>query len=240
MGILTPDKIRYENGVRICEKIIPQNTKWTNDSQARKVGARAGEWYISQYKIKKMNYVTIHNTEAIKAITPDDAEQYVRATWPNQNMGDVRVHYYVDEQGAWQMLAEDVVGWHSQTGNDGPGNSDSIAIEIIENDGKTVNTNWNDPKSEDNGARLAASILHRYGLGIDRLATHYKWSPTKKYCPEVLLPKWDSFVAVVKKYLDALNGGSAEVEDKPATENKVNWEARYKKLREGLANLMNT
>ena len=30
--------------------------------------------------------------------------------WPNANMGDVRVHYFIDETDCWQQLREDEVG----------------------------------------------------------------------------------------------------------------------------------
>jgi hypothetical protein len=200
--MLKPDKVREANGVRINEKIIPQGTKWTDDEKAKNAGFYgAGDWYVSQYMLDGPTHITIHNTEDIVSVTDDMAEQYTRATWPNQNMGSVRVHYYVDKNGAWQNLEENVVGWHSQDGNTGPGNGGTIAIEIIEDDGKKIDDIANDPQSEENGARLAAYLLNKYKLGIDKLTTHYRWSPTKKYCPVVLLPKWDTFVAKVQEYM---------------------------------------
>ncbi|GHU85655.1 hypothetical protein FACS1894198_3920 [Clostridia bacterium] len=106
-------------------------------------------------------------------------------------MNDVRVHYYVDDLGAWQNLLETEVSWHAGDGGNGAGNTTSIAIEIIM-DG---NTTPEDIKAEDNGARLAACILKRHGLDISRLTTHKRWSG--KNCPEVILPHWDKFVAKV-------------------------------------------
>ena len=74
--------------------------------------------------------ITIHNTDWItvaSGTTP--AEQYTRAT-VNGNMGDVRVHFYVDNKCAWQNLPLTLSGWHAADG-DGDGNRKTIAIECI-------------------------------------------------------------------------------------------------------------
>ena len=148
----------------------------------------------------KPEYITIHNTEDInEAAGTNDAEQYARATF-NGNMNGVTVHYYVDEAGCWQIVPENEKAYHAADGANGPGNSKSVAIEIImDGSGKDY-----DVKAEERGAKLAASLLYKYGLGIDRLKTHRDWYP-KKYCPVYILPHWDKFKAQVKKYLDELN-----------------------------------
>lgn len=217
---LIPDAIRYENGVKISEKIIPWGSRWTKNWG----GFKAGDLYKSDKKLKSISFVTIHNTNDIESVA-DDAEQYTRATWPNQNMGDVRVHFYVDELGAWQNLLEDERGWHAADGDEGSGNATSIAIEIIEDAG----TSASDRKAEDNGARLAAYLLHKYGLSIDQLTTHNHWSG--KNCPEVLLPKWAKFKAIVTNYLATLES------DESANELE-NWKARYDNLRANIAQVL--
>ncbi|MGI6005613.1 MAG: N-acetylmuramoyl-L-alanine amidase [Christensenellales bacterium] len=186
---LKPDKTRVELGVSIHEKIIPWGARWTK-----------GTWKRQLYKAdKKLSLgtgkaagVTIHNTGG-----DADAETYTRATWPNQNMKDARVHYYVDDKEAWQNLREDEVGWHAGDGS-GPGNTTTLAVEIIMK-GKAIK---DDAKAEDNGARLAAALLHRHGLTIDKLYTHKDWSG--KNCPLYILPHWRQFVSKVNGYLDEL------------------------------------
>jgi N-acetylmuramoyl-L-alanine amidase CwlA len=222
--MLIPDKIRYENGVKINEKIIPWGSRWTKDDPAS--GFKKGDLYKSDKFLKPISYITIHNTNDLESVN-DDAEQYTRATWPNQNMGSVRVHYYVDDLGAWQNLLENERGWHAADGDSGPGNSTSIAIEIIENDGKSSE----DQKSEDNGARLAAYLLYKYKLVIDRLTTHNHWYP-KKECPEVLLPKWDSFKNKVNTYLVALHSGANPELD--------NWQARYENFKKAVIKILDS
>lgn len=125
------------------------------------------------------------------------AEQYTRATYPNCNMGSVRVHYYVDENEAWQNLDESEVGWHAADGNYGPGNSTTIAIEIIM-DGTDAEYNR---IAEDNGARLCAAILKRHGLDETAVYQHHDWY-ARKDCPAYIRPHWSAFLALVRQYLN--------------------------------------
>lgn len=196
MAFLKPDKTYNLNGIEIKEKLITSSS---------------GVKYYSNRKLNtkdhKPEYITIHNTADInEASGTDDAEQYSRATF-NNNMGSVVVHYYIDETSCWHILADDTVGWHAADGTNGPGNTKSVAIEIImDGSGKDY-----DKKAEDRGALLAAALLHKYGLGIDKLKTHHDWYP-KKYCPAYILPHWDAFVAKVKANLTNI-----QAKEKPAT-----------------------
>lgn len=181
MAFLTPDNIRTEYGLTIKEKILPAGLKAN-----RKLSNGTG----------KVEYITIHNTDDIReAAGTNDAEQYARATH-NGNMGGVAVHYYIDETDCWQTLRDDEVGYHAADGAYGPGNNTSISIEIIM-DGSGSAT---DKGAEDRGARLAAILLHKHGLGIDRLTTHNRWY-SKKYCPAYILPHWSAFKKKVETYL---------------------------------------
>ena len=200
MAFLTPDKTYTLYGLEIKEKLIT---------------SKSGVKYYSNRKLNtkdnKPEYITIHNTADInEAAGTDDAEQYARATY-NNNMGTVVVHYYIDETSCWHILADDTVGWHAADGTDGPGNTKSVAIEIImDGSGKDY-----DVKAEDRGALLAAILLYQNGLSIDKMKTHQDWYP-KKYCPAYILPHWDKFVAKVKKNL-----ADIEKQNKPATQKEL-------------------
>ena len=184
MAFLTPDKIRTEYGLEIKEKIIPDGSP---NKPNRLLLHRRPE------------YITIHNTEDInEAPGTNDAEQYARATH-NGAMGGVSVHYYLDETDCWQILSEYEMGHHAADGNTGPGNGASVAIEII----MAGSGSADDTEAEERGALLAAILLHRHGLGTDRLKTHRDWYP-KKYCPAYILPHWGAFVQRVQAYLDAI------------------------------------
>ena len=196
MAFLTPDKTYTLYGLEIKEKLITSSS---------------GVKYYSNRKLNttdhKPEYITIHNTADIEeAKGTDDAEQYSRATF-NNNMGTVVVHYYIDETSCWHILADDTVGWHAADGTNGPGNTKSVAIEIImDGSGKDY-----DVKAEDRGALLAAILLHKYNLPIGKMKTHRDWYP-QKYCPAYILPHWEKFVAKVQANLKKI-----EEADKPST-----------------------
>ena len=82
-------------------------------------------------------------------------------------------------------------------------------------------------KSEDNCAKLAAWLLHKYGLNVeDNLFTHTHWLNVRdgkkgtndylntahnsyKMCPAYILPHWAQFKSKVATYLAQLNGSKA-------------------------------
>ena len=202
MAFLTPDRIRTEHGLTIKEKIIPWGAKWPKDFGKYKKGDLYKADRLLSGGTGKVAWVTIHNTSDIaEAKGTNDAEQYTRATWPNANMADSRVHYFIDETDCWQNLREDEVGWHAGDGR-GPGNDTSLAIEIImDGSGSAA-----DKAAEDRGALLAAILLNRHGLTIDRLTTHKRWSG--KDCPRFILPHWDAFRAKVENHLNRIRNGA--------------------------------
>ena len=120
------------------------------------------------------------------------------------------------------------VSWHAADGSapDG-GNMTSLSMEVIMNDSEE-----HDKKAYDNATRLAAWLLYRHGLSIDRLVTHTYWVnksagkvfadvdeqctnliKNKKWCPkyifkstkhDVALRNWKEFKACVNEYLNEI------------------------------------
>lgn len=217
--MLTADKVRYECGVQINEKIIPDDAV---------SNATIASWVKKGGKMKPGGKmvpigVTLHNTADLKNVY-EDSEQYTRATWPNCKMKGVVVHYYVDDVSAWQNLREDEPGWHASDSN-GDGNKRTIAVEcIMDGTGSPE-----DVGARDNAARLIASILKRHNWTVENnLYTHNHWMKlpdsivkgVSKNCPKYILPTYDSFKALVNKYLKELKQASAPVveEDKDIVE----------------------
>lgn len=185
MAKLTPNVVYTMNGVTVNEKIIPDGTRWKDATKAKKAGFSAGSLYKKQQKLSggtgRVQSVTIHNTNDLANVY-DDGEQYTRATY-NENMNSSRVHFYVDDTGAWQNLKAGTglcpsdpagsaeVSWHSGDGSTANGgNMTSISMEIIMNE-----TPEHDLIAKDNGARMAAWLLWKNGLTVDALLTHTYW-----------------------------------------------------------------
>lgn len=233
MAILKPDKVTTLGGVTVNEFLLTKhNPKNIAMPSLKMEGTCIG--------------VTIHNTDRIKVASgTTPAEQYTRATY-NGNMNSVRVHYYTDHVCAWQNLPLDLSGWHAADGN-GDGNCKTIAIECI------MSSAYDDvdKKSEDNAARLVASILVDNGWGIDRLYTHTHWLNVRdgkrgatdelntmrhpyKYCPAYILPHWDKFKGLVLKYMDEFSGVTINKidTDKLASESPASSNTLYRVRKE--------
>ncbi len=221
MAKLTPDATRTEYGLVINQKIIPWGARWPKDSGKYKKGDKYKADRCLSGGTGKVAGVTIHNTNDLPNVE-EDAEQYTRATWPNANMNDARVHYYVDDINAWQNLEDTEVGWHAGDGGSGPGNGTTIAIEIIM-DGSGSKE---DLGAEANGVILAALLLKKYGLTVEQLYTHNHWmgnpdaivQGARKNCPLYILPHWEQFKAKVAAKLAELNGAGP---DAPTEEAKT-------------------
>lgn len=223
MAKLTPDATRTEYGLVINEKIIPWGAVWPKDSGNYKKGQK----YKADRRLSggtgKVAGITIHNTNDLPNVE-EDAEQYTRATWPNANMNDARVHYYVDDVNAWQNLEDTEVGWHAGDGS-GPGNGTTISIEIIM-DGSGSKE---DLGAEENGALLAAILLKKYGLTTEQLYTHNHWMgqpdeivpKARKNCPLYILPHWEQFKEKVAAKLTEISGGEGASSPTPSTEGKT-------------------
>lgn len=192
MAILTPDNTFKWNGLKINEYLL---TKHNPNNIAMPTIALPN----------KPIGITIHNTPWISvSANTTPAEQYTRAT-VNNNMNDVRVHFYVDDTCAWQNLPLTLSGWHAADGS-GNGNRKTISIEVI-GDSK---------KAEQNAAKLAAYLLDKYNLTVENgLFTHTHWLNVRdgkkgtiaelnimknsyKTCPFYILPHWDEFKKMVQ------------------------------------------
>ena len=110
------------------------------------------------------------------------------------------------------------------------GNRTGIHIEIAKDNDTDSREEW--LEARDNGARLAAELLYKYGWGIDHLKKHQDYRMTDgtyKYCPHKILDEvWDEFKALVSLYLNALNNPKEEEpkedkkpETKPDEEDKT-------------------
>lgn len=200
MAFLTPDSIRVEHGLTIKEKIIPWGAKWPKDYGSYEKGDNYKADRLLSNGTGKVQYISIHNTDDInEAEGTNDAEQYARATWPNANMKDARVHYYIDETDCWHLLRDDEVGWHAGDGR-GQGNETSIGIEIIM-DGSGSEA---DNGAFKRGALLTAILLEKYDLGVDKVVPHKHWKKGKN-CPKYILPRWEEFIQEVRGYLLSFN-----------------------------------
>lgn len=154
--------------------------------------------------------VTVHQTGNTK---PSATAQMHANLQSNLNPRGASWHWQVDDKEAIQSFDHSAQCWHAGDGR-GPGNLDSIAVEICINDGADYK------KAVENGANLVRKILDDEGLSVKDVKQHYDWS--RKNCPAQIRAgkdgiTWNDFLALVE-------GDIAESTDKkpdiPATKPK--------------------
>lgn len=135
----------------------------------------------------KPRYITIHNT----ANTSKGANAKSHANYMSNGSGGRQAswHYTVDDTEIWQSLKDTQQGWHAGDGK-GPGNTQSIGIEICEN------SDGDFEKAVDNAVWLVRKLMSEHNIPISNVVPHKKWSG--KNCPRKLLSRWNSFIAAVK------------------------------------------
>lgn len=147
--------------------------------------------YISSnlYKTKSPysmtpEYITIHNTA--NDASADNEYTFMTKTNAASNTG---WHIVVDDVKAIYAVPLDRNSWHAGDGANGTGNRKSIGIEICYS--KSGGARY--MQAEENCVQLVASLLKKYGWGIDRVKKHQDWSG--KYCPHRILAenRWESF-----------------------------------------------
>ena len=140
----------------------------------------------------KPQYLTIHSTG-----NPSSTAKNERAWLTNpSNTRTASWHIVVDEREAIEAIPLNEVAYHAGTA---AGNNTSIGLEICES--------GNREKTLAHAAEVAASILKKYGWGVDRLRRHYDWSG--KNCPRILSANnwagWNDFKKLVQKELSKMS-----------------------------------
>lgn len=133
--------------------------------------------------------VVIHNTA-------NDAPAANEISYMRYNDLEISFHYAVDDVNIVQGIPEHRNAWASGDGH-GKGNMEGIHIEICysKSGGKKFD------KAEQNAAEFTASLLKKYGWGIDKVTKHRDYDG--KYCPHRTLDRgWQRFLSMVKRYME--------------------------------------
>ncbi len=141
-------------------------------------------------------YITIHDTgNSAKGADARNHARYLKtadviASW----------HFTVDDGEIVQHLPLNEIGWHAGDGASGPGNRQSIGIEIC------MNADGDRTKAEKNAAALVARLLKELDLPISAVKQHYDW--TRKNCPQVIRARpggWDGFISAIKEEMRSMD-----------------------------------
>lgn len=133
--------------------------------------------------------VVIHNTA-------NDAPAANEISYMRYNNLEISFHYAVDDVNIVQGIPESRNAWASGDGH-GKGNMEGIHIEICYS--KSGGEKFD--KAEQNAAEFTASLLKKYGWGIDKVTKHRDYDG--KYCPHRTLDRgWQRFLSMVKRYME--------------------------------------
>lgn len=133
--------------------------------------------------------VVIHNTA-------NDAPAANEISYMRYNDLEISFHYAVDDVNIVQGIPENRNSWASGDGH-GKGNMEGIHIEICYS--KSGGEKFD--KAEQNAAEFTASLLKKYGWGIDKMTKHRDYDG--KYCPHRTLDRgWQRFLSMVKRYME--------------------------------------
>ena len=159
-------------------------------------------------------YITIHNTA--NDASADNEYKFMTSTNAKSTTG---WHIVVDDVKAIYAVPLNRNSFHSGDGANGTGNRKSIGIEICYS--KSGGSRYT--QAEENCVQLVASLLKKYGWGIDRVKKHQDWSG--KRCPHRILDegRWESFKARIQA---ALNGAPSQIPDQSPKTIKVGSKVR--------------
>lgn len=133
--------------------------------------------------------VVIHNTA-------NDAPAANEISYMRYNDLEISFHYAVDDVNIVQGIPENRNAWASGDEH-GKGNMEGIHIEICYS--KSGGEKFD--KAEQNAAEFTASLLKKYGWGIDKVTKHRDYDG--KYCPHRTLDRgWQRFLSMVKRYME--------------------------------------
>lgn len=148
-------------------------------------------------------WITVHDTGNVKAGA--DALSHARYVKSDAAANlPVSWHFTVDEKNIVQHLPLNEAGYHAGDGRNGPGNRQSIGIEIC------MDAGGDRLKAEANAAELTARLIKTERILLkfpECVKQHFHWSG--KNCPQVLRGRpggWEGFLREVERALIPVPG----------------------------------
>ena len=161
-------------------------------------------------------YITIHETGNSSAGADAAAHgKYLASTTGEASL--TSWHYTVDDHAIVQHLPDNETAYHAGDGATGPGNTQSIGIEIC------VNSDGDFEKAKANAAALVRLLMAEHGIPLANVVQHNHWNG--KNCPATIRATpgaWEEFLALCSE-----GSGQEEPEEpqQPASDNPAAWAA---------------
>ena len=182
-----------DNGVAIQRRIIPAGRR-------NRPGGRNPDAYI-----------TIHET----GNTDAGADAEAHGKYLAGSAGEASLtswHYTVDDHAIVQHLPDNETAYHAGDGAGGPGNAQSIGIEIC------VNQDGDFEAARANAAALVRLLMAEHGIPLANVVQHNRWNG--KNCPAAIRATpgaWEAFLA--------LCGETPQKPEEPPADQPAGWAA---------------
>lgn len=135
-------------------------------------------------------YITIHSTGNSKSTAQNERDYLTNPI----NTNSTGWHYVVGDNIIIEAIPPTEIGYHAGDGRNGPGNTKSIGIEMVET--------GNRDKVIKNTIKLVKYLQDRFNITNDKVVRHYDW--TGKNCPRILnkngyWSEWIYFKTLLRK-----------------------------------------
>lgn len=156
-------------------------------------------------------YITIHET----GNTDAGADAAAHGAYLSSSAGEAALvswHYTVDDHAIVQHLPDNETAYHAGDGAGGPGNAQSIGVEIC------VNADGDFAKAKENAAALVRLLMSDYFIPLANVVQHNRWNG--KDCPATIRATpgaWEDFLA--------LCGETPQEPEEPPTDQPAVWAA---------------
>ena len=161
-----------DTGLVIQRSLIPAGRK-------NRPGGSNGDRYITIHETG--NFARGADAAAHAAYLKSDAAVKAQMSW----------HYTVDDHAVVQHIPDGEKAWHAGDGAGGPGNSQSIGIEIC------VDAGGDFAQAKRNAAALVRLLRKEHGIGLGNVVQHNHWNG--KDCPHTIRHTaggWADFLAL--------------------------------------------
>ncbi|MEQ2442495.1 N-acetylmuramoyl-L-alanine amidase [Pseudoflavonifractor sp. CLA-AP-H29] len=161
-------------------------------------------------------YITIHETGNTSAgADAEDHGKYLASSAGEASL--TSWHYTVDDHAIVQHIPDGETAYHAGDGAAGPGNAQSIGIEIC------VNSDGDFEKAKANAAALVRLLMAEHSIPLANIKQHHDWNG--KNCPATIRATpgaWEEFLALCSE-----GSGQEEPEEpqQPAADTPADWAA---------------
>lgn len=182
-----------DNGITIQQDIIPAGRR-------NRPGGRNPDVYI-----------TIHET----GNTDAGADAEAHGKYLASSAGEASLtswHYTVDDHAIVQHLPDNETAYHAGDGAGGPGNAQSIGVEIC------VNADGDFGAAKANAASLVRLLMAEHGIPLGNIKQHHDWNG--KNCPATIRATpgaWEDFLALCSE--------TPQEPEEPPTDQPAGWAA---------------